>query len=592
MKIEFIYEDKTQVLNDIIKAELIDNIPSDFDKWNDDRRQQLDDAKTIRNCIYQKNTVDSTKWQSQIKLPDLYELAQTLKAHFWENIYQNPEGMFDVSGKTNEAEAFANSQKAMLVTAFEDMKIQFELDKAINDLVETGDCVLFVGWETKTKQIRRKKTVQEKILDGLTGLFSDVSKEKYVVENKIIFDGARVKAVSPESFVFDKSKKANWDSCPKIYQSWATIDDIKSNKVYQLDDETKNNLKNIAQKNDDNGDGQDVKGSKADLIEILEFWGDLKLDNDKILRNWLVTIAGRSEVIRFQPNPYIINPFICANLIEDPDTKRGISPLKIALVMNEISSDILNRQLDALALIMNPPYLAPKGCFTGKQEVSPGKIVEYEASLMPREPIPLKFDAALQGWEFINFFKGTIESSTGIFKNMVGDIETKGRAATELNFVMGGQSTRLNLAIDNINQRIIVPMVEGVADILANFKFGPETIATQIKGITQYIEIDDSVRQAEYKYRYGDRKAKLERKSKFKDLVEIIDKFAQNPQIYSDINWTECFKYALEQYGLDNPERFLLSQAEKVQKEISMLGDVNGQPPANTSTGNQQFNII
>jgi hypothetical protein len=140
----------------------------------------------------------------------------------------------------------------------------------------------------------------------LTGLFSDVSKEKYVVENKIIFDGARVKAVSPESFVFDKSKKANWDSCPKIYQSWATIDDIKSNKVYQLDDETKNNLKNIAQKNDDNGDGQDVKGSKADLIEILEFWGDLKLDNDKILRNWLVTIAGRSEVIRFQPNPYII----------------------------------------------------------------------------------------------------------------------------------------------------------------------------------------------------------------------------------------------------------------------------------------------
>jgi hypothetical protein len=32
--------------------------------------------------------------------------------------------------------------------------------------------------------------------------------------------------------------------------------------------------------------------------------------------------------------------------------------------------------------------------------------------------------------------------------------------------------------------------------------------------------------------------------------------------------------------------------SKKVQKEISMLGDVNGQPPANTSTGNQQFNII
>jgi tRNA1(Val) A37 N6-methylase TrmN6 len=40
--------------------------------------------------------------------------------------------------------------------------------------------------------------------------------------------------------------------------------------------------------------------------------------------------------------------------------------------MNEISSDILNRQLDALALIMNPPYLAPKDALPENRK-SPGK---------------------------------------------------------------------------------------------------------------------------------------------------------------------------------------------------------------------------
>ena len=77
-----------------------------------------------------------------------------------------------------------------------------------------------------------------------------------------------------------------------------------------------------------------------------------------------------------EDNPFIINPFIYANIIRNPETERGISPLKVAIIMNNISSTILNKQLDALSLMMNPPYLAPKGCFKGEQVVSPGKIIE------------------------------------------------------------------------------------------------------------------------------------------------------------------------------------------------------------------------
>ena len=95
---------------------------------------------------------------------------------------------------------------------------------------------------------------------------------------------------------------------------------------------------------------------------------------------------------------------------------RGISPLKVAIVMNNISSNIMNKQLDALALMMNPPYLAPKGCFKGEQEVRPGKIIEYDTSLMPQAPIPLTFDKALNGWDFLNYFKNSTENATGMLK--------------------------------------------------------------------------------------------------------------------------------------------------------------------------------
>lgn len=67
------------------------------------------------------------------------------------------------------------------------------------------------------------------------------------------------------------------------------------------------------------------------------------------------------------------------------------------------------------SLMMNPPYLAPKGCFKGEQIVRPGKIIEYDSALMPQAPTPLNFDNALHGWDFLNYFKTTTESATGIY---------------------------------------------------------------------------------------------------------------------------------------------------------------------------------
>ena len=308
----------------------------------------------------------------------------------------------------------------------------------------------------------------------------------------------------------------------------------------------------VANKNDKN----EMKHS-IPKIEVLEYWGDIELPNGVILKNQLISVAGRSVIIRFEDNPFIINPFIHANIIENPSTGRGISPLRVALILNNISSTILNKQLDALALMMNPPYLAPKGCFMGVQDVSPGKIIEYDASLMTTTPTPLSFDKAMTGWDFLNFFKTTIESATGIFKNMAGNIQSKDRTATEINYSVNGQEARLNMILESINRKIIVPMVEKTAELISNFKLGKENILVKDKGNSEFVEIDDDVRNSNYVYRYGDRKATFERKSKFKELFDVIQSFMQIEDVSSRINWLECFKFAMEQFGVENTNNFL-----------------------------------
>lgn len=549
MKIEA--EDLTQKLSDTEERFLVSSITEKYDKFNDQRSAQLTDIKLVRDAIYNSDVPKINGWDNRVELPDIYELAQTLKSHISENLYSHPDAMFDVSGTTPQTQGYANKQKAMLVNTFEQMNIEDEIEKVIDSIVETGESTLFVGWETKIKTVRRAKTIEEQILKP--------DKKGFTIDEKVIYDNAKVKHIKSEDFVFDKFNKDNWDKCAKIYRTYSTIDELYSDKSNNcLDNRKLEILKGVvASRKSQNNDENAVEGKK---VEILEFWGDIELSDGTLLKNWLIVVAARREVIRFESNPFVINPFIHANIIESPRTGRGISPLRVALILNSLASTILNKQIDALTLMMNPPYLAPKGCFKGQQDVKPGKIIEYDAALMPTAPTPLAFDKAMVGWDFLNYFKSTIESATGIFKNMAGNLQSAERTATELNYSVSGQEARLNMILDSINRKIIVPMVEKTAEIISNFKLGKELIGVNDRGKTSFMEIDDNVRNGNYIYRYGDRRASFERKMRLKELFEVVQSFAQVPEVEQKIDWLECFKFALEQYGIENANNFLISE--------------------------------
>ncbi len=527
---------------------LLGNIIEKFDYYNDKRSTQLSDNSLVRHAIYDSSIPKVNAWDCMIQLPDIYELAQTLKSHLIQNLYSHPDSMFDVEGTDFETQKFANTQKAMLVNTFESMKLENEIEKIVDSVVETGETTLFVGWETKTRKTRRAITLQEQLERN--------TDKNFVVEDKVVYDNAKVKFISYEDFVFDRTESDNWDACAKIYRTYQTLDEIKSNKSNNLLNEEKLEiLKGVVAKKSRQHNNKLTTYERK--IELLEYWGDIELSNGEILKNKLIVVAGRSVLIRFEDNPFIINPFIHANIIENPATGRGISPLRVALILNNISSTILNKQLDALALMMNPPYLAPKGCFKGEQDIRPGKIVEYDATLMTSPPTPIAFDKAMQGWEFLNYFKSTIESTTGIFKNMAGNLQTAQRTATELNYSVGGQEARLNMILEAINRKIIVPMVEKTAEIISNFKLGNESVLANDRGRIFLVEIDDKIRKSNYVYRYGDRKATFERKARLKELFEVVQSFLKIDSVAQRIDWLECFKFAMEQYGIENANNFL-----------------------------------
>jgi len=88
---KFEIEDLTQKLKKEDELILASSIITKYDKFEESRISQLTDIKAIRDAIYGATIPKINAWGSQMQLPEIYELAQTLKSHIGQNLYSHPE---------------------------------------------------------------------------------------------------------------------------------------------------------------------------------------------------------------------------------------------------------------------------------------------------------------------------------------------------------------------------------------------------------------------------------------------------------------------------------------------------------------------
>jgi hypothetical protein len=400
--------------------------------------------------------------------------------------------------------------------------------------------------------------------------------KNYWVDTKKIYDNPFVYPINPADLVFDPAQVDNWDSCPKIYRSYKTPSDIINNQYYTLSEEQIAELNSLVLANSSkvhsSSSLETEEVTKGSTIEVLEHWGDLKLPDGKLLKNWHAVIVARKYLVEFGKNERIINPFSYGAFITDPETKRGISPLYCVLSLAHLQEELLNRTCNLQALNENPPLLAPEGFFDEDEiELYPGKIIEYGDNLTPTAAFQqLTFNSSIF-LQDISFLNDLMAEVSGIFPNMIGSVETTtAKTATEINTKSQGQMTRLSMIVDTINQDFILPNVEKVAKLCADFKSGVETIFINNKNQPETIEIDDSVRQADYKYTYSDSSNTTLKSEQADILVQAVEKFAQR----INLNLEEIFVWYFEQKGIDNPERFLAGISEGLNSQAGLDASV------------------
>jgi len=548
---------------------LVDSITQSYIDFDKKRESNLSKAHSVIDEIFFKTKINyptsdkKQNWKAKVKMCKLFMFYQTLKAFIWRNIYANVNSMFDVSGENQDSDNASNKQKAMLVDILEKMEFSKTCDNVIDNALLYGELISFTAWKKKTQEYRRP-------IDFFRNLFSSnpeklplileaIAKRKnYWIDEKLIYDNPYIYPVNPENFVFDISQKENWDACPKIYRSFKSLQDIINNKLFKLSKSDIKELKALVET--DNNLSPDYKKQLNEItngqtIEILEFWGDLKLPSGSILTNWNAVIIARKYLVRFKKNETIINPFTYGAFIQDPSSKRGISPLFSILEIAHTQEDFFNRTLNLQALSENPPLLAPEGFFTQSEiNIYPGKIIEYGDNISPTSAFKQLTVENRVFLDDINYLDNLMSEVSGIYPSMVGTDEDYTKTATEINTKTQGQLTRLSMMLDIINQDFIIPTIKNIAKLCADFKSGVEMIYINKNNQKDTILIDDSIRQAEYKYTYSDRTMIADKSQKADLLIQAVEKFVANGLT---LNLDEIFVWYFEQKGVENPERFL-----------------------------------
>lgn len=567
MSFEYIIERENAVKN-LSKEEekdLVQKISSSFTELNRERSANLEMASKLSDEIFFKNEYipsgdKNQRWKSKIKMCKTFMFYQTLKSYIWRNTYANVNSMFDVSGENHDSDNASNKQKAVLVDIMEKMDYQKTCDQIIDNALLYGELISFTAWKKKSEEYRRPINFFENIFSRDIVKFPRIQDailngKNYWVDEREIYNNPYIYPVNPADLVFDSNQTDDWDACPKIYRVYKTPNDIINNKMYKIEKETAKEIQSLVKDSGKSSGKTSDDVVKGSTIEVLEHWGNLKLPNGILLKNWHAVIIARKYLVRFNKNESIINPFSYGSFIRDPETKRGISPLYSVLSLAHVQEDLLNRTCNLQTLNENPPLLAPEGFFDEDEiQLYPGKIIEYGDNLSPAAAFKqMTFNSNIF-MQDITYLSDLMAEVSGIFPNMIGAVEEAGaKTATEINTKTQGQMIRLSMMVDTINQDLIIPNVEKVAKLCADFKSGIETIFVNHENKQETIEIDDFVRQGDYKYTYSDSSVTTLKSEQADLVVNAVEKFAK----VIPLNLQEIFIWYFEQKGVDNPERFL-----------------------------------
>jgi len=330
-----------------------------FDRWKMDRLSWEKETTDIRNTLF-ASTIDTTTnstnpFLNRTTLPKLTQIYDNLIANYDASLFPNQDWfVFESESVDGAMKDKKRKIKNYLKTKTRQLKFRVIMRQLLADWLLTGNC--FAGLDF----------VREYTIDSVTG------------EKVLGYVGPKPYRIAPLDVVFDV-KATSFNKAPKIIRTLKTLGQMaREVETHPELGYTKELIKKIAErrslltprnKSNLNYDEEKLRALKADgfgtlqeyyrsnLVEILEFYGDVYIEqDDKLHPNHVITVVDRANVIRNEPVKSWNGDhnIFTAAWRNRPDNLMGMSPFANLLGMQHRLDKLENTKADVFDQIAYP----------------------------------------------------------------------------------------------------------------------------------------------------------------------------------------------------------------------------------------------
>jgi hypothetical protein len=455
-------------------------------RWDNARNVWKSDQQELRNYLFATDTRKTSNsklpWKNSTVTPKLTQIRDNLHANYMAALFPSENWFFwEATDKSPEL-----TKKRYAITNYLKQKLkasnfQLLVSQLVYDYIDFGNVIVTYDY------------VRDVISDNTGNVVS-----RYV--------GPKAYRINPTDLVFNPLAET-FDKTPVVRRMLKSVGDLMTdvetkpalnynkavlNKAmafrqnYRDDPEFKKEL-NMAI----DGFGSADEYLDSDMVELLEFWGDIyDPDTKQLLRNQLVTVIDRKWILRKQPNPMWTGSkpmFHCGWRLRT-DNLWAQGPLDQLVGMQYRIDHLENLKADVFDLIAYP-VMVVKGSTVEEFEYEPGATVFVgdEGGLEFLRPDATALQADMQ----INELMNRMEELAGAPKQAMG-IRTPGeKTKYEVQSLENAAGRIFQSKVSWFERNILEPLLNGMlAESIRNFE-GVERIRTvdEDYGTEAFVEV-------------------------------------------------------------------------------------------------------
>lgn len=537
-----------------------------------------------QRSLYSVGNVN-TDWRHKLNTGKAYETIETIHAYLMSATFPNRDWFNAVPQSPGEDNLLtARLIKRHVQDKLTEGKFRSVWEGFLRQLLITGSSVIALPWRVETTNIKKWQKVRIPVFD-------DESEFEVVEEEVEVYSCPDFEVLDMFDCYFDPLQpdpnKGNF--IRRLIKTKAEVLNLLDEGYYYGTDkkhivdceptEGYNYETNQEDLKTFQGITVDRGWHPAQHVELIEFWGDIHLENETH-HNVVVTMCG-GNLLRFEPNPYWCGkPFVVGTHTPLSRQPYAMGALQPNLGMLHELNIITNQRLDNLEIAIDQMYtlrsdglLQPEDVFT-----EPGKVflVSDHNDIQPLQNMSANFMVTYQE---ASYLESTIDKNFGTGNYVGANAARSGERVTaeEVAAVREAGGNRLNGVHKHIEDTALLLVLDKLMQLVRQFTVKPQSVRVAGKdaGAYDYYELDVEDLGKPIKLIPVGSDHVLERKAYIEDRLAFVQAVAQIPEMAQMVDYKRMMTDLLQHWGFEEPEAYLKSSPETTpeQEAIESVSD-------------------